>query len=173
MRSARAAERATLLLSRYSVYFTRFTGTKAQILAQLLRSGAGHAAIEQVLSLLYSLYWYKSADTGAAIAQGCVCLPDSAHAPARAWRRRRRQFTCFTSTKVQILTPEELQGYYLISRMRERGVASDVVVFNTLIDAYAKAAWAGCGQGIGPALQVLELTYAGVCWRMLTYADVC
>lgn len=41
--------------------------------------------------------------------------------------------------------------------MRDRGVAADVVVFNTLIDAYAKAAWARAGGGIGPALQVLDM----------------
>jgi hypothetical protein len=44
-----------------------------------------------------------------------------------------------------------------LDRMRDRGVAADVVVFNTLIDAYAKASWAGSGGGIGPALQVLDM----------------
>ena len=49
------------------------------------------------------------------------------------------------------------KAYYILDRMRDRGVAADVVVFNTLIDAYAKAAWAGSGGGIGPALQVLDM----------------
>ena len=49
------------------------------------------------------------------------------------------------------------KAYFLIKRMRDRGIAADVVVFNTLIDAYAKAAWAGSGGGIGPALEVLNL----------------
>jgi hypothetical protein len=48
------------------------------------------------------------------------------------------------------------KAFYLINRMRDRGIPADVVVFNTLIDAYAKAAWAGSeGGGIGPALQVV------------------
>lgn len=51
------------------------------------------------------------------------------------------------------------KAYLLLDRMRQRGIAADVVVFNTLIDAYAKAAWAGPGGvgGIGRALQVLDL----------------
>lgn len=49
------------------------------------------------------------------------------------------------------------KAYYLLQRMRDRGIAPDVVVFNTLIDAYAKSAWAGSGGGITEALQVLEL----------------
>ena len=50
------------------------------------------------------------------------------------------------------------KAYFLLDRMRERGIAADVVVFNTLVDAYAKAAWA-CpgGGGIGRALQVLDM----------------
>ena len=49
------------------------------------------------------------------------------------------------------------KAYYLLQRMRERGIAPDAVVFNTLIDAYAKAAWAGSGGGITAALQVLDI----------------
>ena len=49
------------------------------------------------------------------------------------------------------------KAFFIFQRMRDRGILPDVVVFNTLIDAYAKAAWAGSGGGIGPALEVLEL----------------
>ena len=52
-------------------------------------------------------------------------------------RQQGTQFTCFTGTKVQILTQKALQVQRVGEERRK------------------------------------ELTYAAVCYRMLTYADVC
>ena len=68
-------------------------------------------------------------------------------------KRAGSEFTCFTGTKVQILTQVE-QDVRLVLALGEKGLLTRV------------------GQARDSAQETLgEL--ADVCWRMLAYADVC
>jgi hypothetical protein len=40
-----------------------------------------------------------------------ILTPEELRGPRSSWGQRGTQFTCFTSTKVQILTPEELREW--------------------------------------------------------------
>jgi hypothetical protein len=94
-----------------------------------------------------------------------VCPVDSAAMHLRAGT----QFTCFTGTKVQILTqlrlgPQPLHAAWRMltcahacSRMLTH---AHVCLCCRLDHAQLDECWR-------------MLTYADVCWRMLTYADVC
>ena len=66
-----------------------------------------HLVFHQVCTQFFLLYWYKSTDTDATLS-----APDQSIASQRRHRVDNlltgTRFTCFTSTKVQIPTPEEL-----------------------------------------------------------------
>jgi hypothetical protein len=65
------------------------------------------------------------------------------------------------------------QGITVIDMMGDAGVAPDVVVYNSLIDATAKAAWARNGGGLVLALEILEkMKKAGVRPDTVTYTSV-
>ena len=73
---------------------------------------------------------------------------------ASKFESRGTQFTCFTSTKVQILTPEELlEGLLTLSRQGEKDCQAEL-------------------EAIKELMQVEKLKAVYVCWRMLTYAHV-
>ena len=103
-------------------HFACFTGTKVQILTVEVRSfflprmsGGKHFSVSpqcgnsclcvggdgSVLLVLYLLYWYKGTNLVTAEAPCCRSqgAAGCAHSPAA-------QFTCFTGTRVQILTLE-------------------------------------------------------------------
>jgi hypothetical protein len=62
------------------------------------------------------------------------------------------QFTCFTSsTKVRLLTPEELQSY--LSQLLDAITSKKLILKAAGLDSFAM--------------------YLAGDWRMLTYADVC
>jgi hypothetical protein len=88
---------------------------------------------------VYLLYWYKSTNTGAAKAVQLGSKGNSCSVGT--------QCTCFTGTKVRILTQQALNG-----GMAGRGANS-----RRRMLAYADVCWR-------------TITYADVCWRMLTYA---
>ena len=94
---------ATAMASAEGAQFTYFTSSKVQLLTQKALLGCGRYSV-------YLLYWHKSTTTdaeGAGRLQGLR----SGEVPraSRSILCRCTQFTCFTSTKVQILTPEELR----------------------------------------------------------------
>ena len=109
------------------VKFTCFTGTPVQILMLRTCRGGGarvcvshtSAELRRVCQILYLRYWYNSTDTDADAAhpqrqrRACMCHISRASACMPNTTATRysvyTQFTCFTSTKVQILTPEALQ----------------------------------------------------------------
>jgi hypothetical protein len=95
---------ATAMGSAEGTQFTGFTGRKVQLLlTQKALLGCGRYSF-------YLLYWYKSTNTDAE-GDGRLQGLRSGEVPRaiRSIRCRCTQFTCFTSTKVQILTPVELR----------------------------------------------------------------
>jgi hypothetical protein len=75
--------------------------------------------------------------------------------------RRYMQVTCFTGTKVQILTLEKL-GLAACADASSTPTDTELQEWNVTnqTGTYADVCWR-------------VLTYAGVCWRMLAYAGVC
>jgi hypothetical protein len=106
------------------VKFTCFTGTTVQIRTR--RGGGARVCVSHVsaelrrVSQIFCLrYWYYSTDTDADAAhpqrrrRACMCHMSRASACTPHTTATRysvySHFTCFTSTKVQILTPAALQ----------------------------------------------------------------
>jgi hypothetical protein len=97
-------------LQRTALEFTCFTSTKVHILTpEALRARQVQQRYRDGVGRRYSvywLYWYKSTTTDAE-GDGRLQGLRSREVPraSRSIRCRCTQFTCFTSTKVQILTP--------------------------------------------------------------------
>ena len=83
--------------------FTCFTGTKVQILTQLLAQLSRRSCCN-LLFLSYLLYWYKITNTDAATGAALSAKLLELHPHTLRFTTQGTRFTCFTGTKVQILT---------------------------------------------------------------------
>jgi hypothetical protein len=102
--------------------FTCFTGTRVQILTQLVRRARLRKRLRGSRCSVYLLYWYQSTNTDAAVAVARKQVLSLLALLVAKYKYRRSccgcaeagaQFTCFTGTTVQILTQ-------LVRRARSR-----------------------------------------------------